>query len=133
MLTFLKKEVKMFGDNLKKIRKQNKIGQVELAKRLNVANGTISMWENNLRTPDLATIKAISKFFNVPISYLIEEQQKEPEQIESVIGFQSQSHKECIELINQLTESQALKLCGYIERMLEDEQNKKEKLNKGEN
>ena len=61
----------MVGDELKKIRKQNKMGQVELAKKLNVANGTISMWENNLRTPDLETIKKIAELFNVSTSDLV--------------------------------------------------------------
>lgn len=63
----------MFGDKLKQIRKQNKIGQVELAKKLNVANGTISMWENNLRTPDLETIKKIAKVFNIALSDLVDD------------------------------------------------------------
>lgn len=63
----------MFGDELKKIRKQNKMGQVELAKKLNVANGTISMWENNLRTPDLETIKKIAELFNVSTSDLVDD------------------------------------------------------------
>lgn len=67
----------MFGENLKKIRKKNNLGQVELAKKLNVANGTISMWENNLRTPDLKTIKEIANFFSIPIYDLIVEDENE--------------------------------------------------------
>ena len=70
---FNKGRYKMFGDKLKQIRKQNKIGQVELAKKLNVANGTISMWENNLRTPDLETIKKIAKVFNIALSDLVDD------------------------------------------------------------
>lgn len=66
----------MFGDRLKEIRKQNKLGQIELAKKLNVANGTISMWENNLRTPDLETIKKIANLFNVALSDLVEDLNK---------------------------------------------------------
>lgn len=66
----------MFGDKLKEIRKQNKLGQIELAKKLNVANGTISMWENNLRTPDLETIKKIANLFNVALSDLVEDLNK---------------------------------------------------------
>lgn len=47
----------MIGENIKKIRIKSNLSQREFAKLLNVANGTISMWENNLRTPDLQTIK----------------------------------------------------------------------------
>lgn len=63
----------MFGNNLKNIRKKHKIGQVELAKQLNVANGTISMWENNLRTPDIQTIKKIAEYFKTPISDFLDD------------------------------------------------------------
>lgn len=122
---------------LKELRKSANLTQKELAKKLGYEQTIVSMWEKGTREPNIETLIDLSKIFNCSVDEILGinliQEKKEPEQIESVIGFQSQSHKECIELINQLTESQALKLCGYIERMLEDEQNKKEKLNKGEN
>ena len=122
---------------LKELRKSANLTQKELAKKLGYEQTIVSMWEKGTREPNIETLIDLSKIFNCSVDEILGinliQEKKEPETIESVIGFQSQSHKECIELINQLTESQALKLCGYIERMLEDEQNKKEKLNKGEN
>lgn len=122
---------------LKELRKSANLTQKELAKKLGYEQTIVSMWEKGTREPNIETLIDLSKIFNCSVDEMLGinliQEKKEPKQIESVIGFQSQSHKECIELINQLTESQALKLCGYIERMLEDEQNKKEKLNKGEN
>lgn len=61
----------MLGENIKKYRKINKLGQVELAQKLNVSNGVISLWENNLRTPDIETIKKISTALNVAVEELI--------------------------------------------------------------
>lgn len=62
----------MFGEKLKKFRKANKLGQVELAKIMNVANGTISMWESGQRTPDIDTIRSLAKLFHISINELID-------------------------------------------------------------
>ena len=64
----------MIGENIKKYRKKTKLSQRDFAKLLNVANGTISMWENNLRAPDLETIKKISALFNIPTSDLVDDE-----------------------------------------------------------
>ena len=42
-----------FGYRLKELRVENNIGQVELAKAINVSKGIISLWENGLREPKL--------------------------------------------------------------------------------
>ncbi len=61
---------KEFGEILKTVRIEKGIGQVELAKSINVSKGTISLWENNLREPKLSNLIALSKFFNVSLDYL---------------------------------------------------------------
>ena len=59
-----------FKDILKELRVENSVGQVELAKAINVSNGIISLWENGLREPKLSNLIAISNFFGVSIDYL---------------------------------------------------------------
>ena len=59
-----------FGEKLKELRVERSVGQVELAKALNVSNGIISLWENNLREPKLSNLIAIAKYFKVSIDYL---------------------------------------------------------------
>lgn len=59
-----------FGETLKNIRTEKGVGQVELAKSLNVSKGIISLWENNFREPKLSNLIALSKYFNVSIDYL---------------------------------------------------------------
>lgn len=61
----------MFKDNLKALRIDAKLGQVELATKLDVSKGIISLWENGLREPNMSSLIAIAKFFNVSIDYLV--------------------------------------------------------------
>ena len=60
-----------FKDNLKLLRQEQNIGQVELAKQLGVSKGIISLWENGLREPNMSSLIALSKFFKVSIDYLV--------------------------------------------------------------
>lgn len=60
-----------FGERLRALRNDKNIGQVELAKALNVSKGVISLWENNLREPSMGSIKAIAIYFGITSDYLI--------------------------------------------------------------
>lgn len=60
-----------FKDNLKILRQEQNIGQVELAKQLGVSKGIISLWENGLREPNMSSLIALAKFFRVSIDYLV--------------------------------------------------------------
>lgn len=60
-----------FKDNLKALRLERGIGQVELAKSLKLSKGIISLWENGLREPNMSSLILIAKFFNVSIDYLV--------------------------------------------------------------
>ena len=60
----------LFGERLKELRTEKNIGQVELAKTLNLSKGIISLWENNLREPKLSNLVLLAQFFNVTIDYL---------------------------------------------------------------
>lgn len=52
-----------FKNNLKLLRQEKGIGQVELAKKLGVSKGIISLWENGLREPSMSSLIEIAKFF----------------------------------------------------------------------
>ena len=60
-----------FKDNLKALRIESGIGQVELAKQIGVSKGIISLWENGLREPNMYSLISLAKFFNVSIDYLV--------------------------------------------------------------
>ena len=61
----------MFCERLKELRQEKKLGQIELAKRLDVSKGIISLWENGLREPSMSSLILLSKFFDVTIDYLV--------------------------------------------------------------
>ena len=64
-------ESNLFKENLKTLRIERGIGQIELAKALGVSKGIISLWENGLREPSMSSLIALSKFFDVSIDYLV--------------------------------------------------------------
>ena len=61
----------IFKIRLKELRTEKKIGQVELAQKINVSKGIISLWENGLREPTMYSLIALAKFFKVTIDYLV--------------------------------------------------------------
>ena len=64
------KEIR-FGERLRDLRQEKNIGQVELATKIGVSKGIISLWEQGKREPTLSSLVAIDDFFNVTIDYLI--------------------------------------------------------------
>lgn len=59
-----------FGERLRALRSERHLGQVELAKHLDVGKSIISLWEQDKCEPTLSKLIAMSKFFGVPIDYL---------------------------------------------------------------
>ena len=47
------------------------MGQVELARKINVSKGIISLWENGLKEPSMNSLIEMAKFFDVSIDYLV--------------------------------------------------------------
>lgn len=60
-----------FRNNLKLLRQEAGLGQIELANKLGVSKGIISLWENGLREPNLASLVEIALFFKVSLDELV--------------------------------------------------------------
>ncbi len=60
-----------FKNILKSLRIERNIGQVELAKKIGVSKGLISLWENGLREPTMCSLILLAQFFDVSIDYLV--------------------------------------------------------------
>ena len=54
--------MKTFGENLKTLRKYNKISQKEFAEALGVSFSTVNRWENGKGLPTFKAMKAIDAF-----------------------------------------------------------------------
>lgn len=59
-----------FGERLRELRKEKNIGQIQLAKELDVGKSIISLWETDKCEPTLSRLVAIARFFGVSIDYL---------------------------------------------------------------
>lgn len=62
-----------FKNSIKEIRLNNRLSKVEMAKKLNVSEGTIRMWETGKNEPRMGMVEKIASSFNVSKSYLLGE------------------------------------------------------------
>jgi len=60
-----------FASQLKKIRKDKSLRQIDVATSLGLAQTTIANYEQGTRFPDEKTLSQIAKFFNVTLDYLL--------------------------------------------------------------
>ncbi|MEA4893017.1 MAG: helix-turn-helix transcriptional regulator [Peptococcaceae bacterium] len=58
------------GRRIRYLRKEQKLSQTQLGKKLNLAESTISLYESGKRSPDFDTLLKIAAYFNVSLDYL---------------------------------------------------------------
>lgn len=68
-----------FRENLRKIRKEKRLSQQELADKLDIAQSTVGMWESGKRTPKLDEINRLAKILNVTINRLVGKEERQVE------------------------------------------------------
>ena len=64
-----------FSEKLQQLRKQRNLTQEELAEAIYVSRTAISKWESGRGYPSVDSLKALSKFFSVPIDTLLSGEQ----------------------------------------------------------
>ena len=64
----------IIGNNIKELRKINKMTQSDLAEKLNYSNKAVSRWESGEVIPDVQTLNNICEIFEVPIESIFKEQ-----------------------------------------------------------
>lgn len=62
----------MIGDNIKYYRKKARYSQEQLARKLGITQGSVSLWENGKNDPDTNTLVQLSKIFAVSLDELTE-------------------------------------------------------------
>ena len=60
----------IFCERLKELRTERGLGQIQLAKELDVGKSVISLWELGKCEPTLSKLIAMARFFGVSIDYL---------------------------------------------------------------
>ena len=58
-------------NRIRELRKQKDMTQKELAKHLQIADSTLSYWEMGRYEPDNDALMKLSRFFSVPIDYIL--------------------------------------------------------------
>lgn len=61
----------MIADQIREKRKQQNMTQAELAAQLNVTQGAVAQWENELTTPTIEMLIMIAKVLHCTIDTLI--------------------------------------------------------------
>ncbi len=61
----------MFGDRLRKLRKDRHLTQKSLAAELSISRSALSLYESNKREPDFDTLTKIADFFDTSLDYLL--------------------------------------------------------------
>ena len=65
--------MKTFGDNLKNLRKQKNLSQVDFANKMQTTQQRVSEWECNKVEPSLYNIIKILKVFDISFEELVED------------------------------------------------------------
>jgi len=71
IIDIIKRKVLYIMHRIKLLRVQNDITQIELAANLNVAQNTLSNWENGKFDPDNESLKKIAKYFSTTTDYIL--------------------------------------------------------------
>lgn len=59
------------GNKIAELRKSYKLSQAELAEKLNISKSTLGHYEQGVSLPPSQLLVSISKFFKVPVDYLL--------------------------------------------------------------
>lgn len=114
-----------FARRLKEARVESKLTQEELAKILDVAKSTISMWENGNRIPSLSVAYSLSKVLNKPPSFFIGDSVRILPNGSAAPGFAFRDSEEnewiLFELIDGMNDSQMHRLLSYAKFLLSED------------
>ena len=63
--------MKNLGETIKNLRIERGLTQPQLAEKVGVSKGMISIWENNVNEPKASYIKALAEALDVTADYLL--------------------------------------------------------------
>lgn len=123
-------------NRIKQLREENNITQIQLAKKLNKTQQTISLYENGTNEPDLDSYIVLSKLFNCSIEYIAGKSDiRNPEQqIKDEFSFAYHKETEGLsedEIKEALEFYKRIKYGKIKENNKENKNNKDNKENKG--
>lgn len=106
-------------ENLKMLRKSQKLSQKALGDKISLSGNTIGQYENNEREPGVETLKKLARYFNVTIDYLVDYEAvnhlvEVPKQQQQDF---TEQQKRCIDLLKQMNDIECLQVETFIKTM----------------
>ena len=119
-------------NRIKQLREENNITQIQLAKKLNKTQQTISLYENGTNEPDIDGYIILSKIFNCSIEYIAGKSDiRNPEEVKnSKINVAFSSGYDGLNETNQNIINATI--AGLLAKQKEEEKHKNNKENKKE-
>lgn len=65
------------GEQLRSLRRENKLSQKDLAQKLGCTKSSISMYENNRRRPSIEMLIELAKIYRIDMNQLLQWQEEE--------------------------------------------------------
>ena len=75
-------------ENIKELRLQYGLNQVDFAKKMNVSKQCVSNWENDNVLPSIEMLEKLANFFGVSTDYLLGRECKETIKVDGLTGDQ---------------------------------------------
>ena len=69
------------GQLICRLRKENKLTQLQLARQLGISDKAVSKWERGLGCPDVSLLPDLSRIFNVDLEKLLSGEMNENESL----------------------------------------------------
>lgn len=89
------------GENIKKLRIQNKLTQAELGEKLFVSDKTISSWESNRTYPDIEALADLCGALNTNILFLTNGSNKTETELEIKVRVSEDEQKRIFDIIKK--------------------------------
>lgn len=109
-----------FGKNLKKIRREKKLTQAQVAEHLNISVSTYTKYETNVNEPDITMLKKISKFLNVSLDFLLGESTN-VDTLQNLLSSFSKDQQEILDIYMSLNPRNQGKLIERGKVILEEQ------------
>lgn len=99
--------VNMFNERLRGLRKKENLTMKELGKKFNLAESTISGYENGKRKPDMELIQSFADFFGVSTDYLLGRSNN--------YNFEDKEEFDSLAEINRLIKEYGIEQSGFFD------------------
>jgi len=108
------------ADNLKRLRKERKLTQEDLAKFIGVSFQVISKWECGDSYPDVTMLPVLAKFFNITVDELIGAEEENTKTDEKVLKMTIEELDFLVRTYNCLKRAGILTVEDIISKTEED-------------